>query len=237
MSSIVYILNDICDREKDRNHPTKRKRPIASGAVSVKGAGVLVAVLGVVAVACNFLHFNWRVAALLLIYLLLNLGYSIGWKNIPIVDIVILVSGFVFRVLCGAWVTGIEISSWLYLTVVVLSLFLSLGKRRNELIKYGDSMRKVLKSYSIQFLDKSMTMCMTMVNVFYALWSMDVKASDPVRGKYLILTVPLVLLITMRYSMIVEQDSDGDPVEVLLHDKVLLGLCLLYAIIMFCLLY
>lgn len=237
VSSVVYIINDICDREKDQNHPTKCKRPIASGAVSVKEAVVIVAGLLLVVLLCTCLKFNWGVTALLAVYLLLNFGYSFGWKNVPIVDIVILVSGFLLRVLCGALITGIEISNWLYLTVIVLALFLSLGKRRNELIRHGDATRKVLKSYSPQFLDKSMNMCLTMANVFYALWSMETNTPGLLKGKYLTLTVPLVLLITMRYSMIVEQDSDGDPVEVLLHDKALLGLCLLYAVIMFVLLY
>lgn len=237
VSSTVYIINDICDREKDRNHPTKCKRPIASGAVSIKAAIIMAAVLLVLALACTCLNFNLGVTLILAAYLLLNLGYSFGLKNIPIIDIVILVSGFFFRVLCGALISGIQISNWLYLTVIVLALFLSLGKRRNELIKYGDSSRKVLKSYSPQFLDKSMNMCLTMTNVFYALWSMDVGSSASGHEKYLITTVPLVLLITMRYSMIVEQDSDGDPVEVLLHDKVLIGMCLLYAAVMFFLLY
>lgn len=236
VSSTVYVINDIFDREKDRKHPTKCRRPIAAGIISVKAAKLLAAGLLGVAIICVCLHFRWQVALLLLTYLLLNLGYSFGWKNIPILDVVILVSGFFLRVLCGAIATDIYISSWLYLTVISLSLFLSLGKRRNELKKHGDATRKVLKSYPAAFLDKTMTMCLTMTNVFYALWSIDEKTTAGTGGKFLIFTVPMTLLITMRYSMIVETDSDGDPVEVLLHDKALLGLCLLYGAVMLTLL-
>lgn len=237
VSSIVYIINDIFDRERDRKHPTKCKRPIAAGTISVKAAMCFAGFLFVVAVVCNGVVFNWKVSAIMLAYLLLNLGYSFGLKNIPIVDIVILVSGFILRILYGAIVNEIEISNWLYLTVFVISLFLSLGKRRNELRKYDDTTRKVLNFYTIPFLDKSMTMCMTMANIFYALWSMEANNTTSSVGVNMVLTVPLVVLITMRYSMTIEADMDGDPVEVLLHDKILLGMCILYAVTVLALLY
>ena len=97
--------------------------------------------------------------------------------------------------------------------------------------------RQVLKAYPVNFLDKSMGMCLTLANVFYALWSMDEKTMSFYKSKYLIFTVPIVLLITMKYSLDIEGDSDGDPVEVLLHDKVLLILCVLYLAVMFAILY
>ena len=237
LSSVVYIINDIFDRERDSKHPAKCKRPIAAGIISIKAAVCFACFLFVVAVACNCVILNWKVSAVMLTYLLLNLGYSFGLKNIPIIDIVILVSGFILRIIYGALVNEIEISSWLYLTVFVISLFLSLGKRRNELRRYDNTTRKVLNFYTIAFLDKSMTMCITMTNVFYALWSIDVNNTSSSLGGNMVLTVPLVVLITMRYNMIIESDTDGDPVEVLLHDKILLGMCLLYAIFLFVLLY
>ena len=238
MSSIVYIVNDIRDREKDRSHPTKCKRPIAAGTVSVKGACVLAAVLLVVAAVCNGLVFQLTPTLLLVLYLVLNLAYSFGLKNIPIVDITILVAGFLIRVLYGALVTGITISNWLYLTVIALSFYFSLGKRRNELKQIGsDKTRTVLKAYPLSFLDKSMSMCLTLANVFYALWSMDEKTMSLYNNQHLIFTVPIVLLITMKYSLDIEGESDGDPVEVLLHDKILLALCLLYLVVMFMILY
>ena len=237
VSSVVYIINDIRDREKDRKHPTKCNRPIAAGTVSVKSACVLAAVLLVIAVVCNGVTFRITSTLLLALYFALNLGYSFGLKNIPIVDISILVAGFLIRILYGAFVTGITISNWLYLTVIALSFYFALGKRRNELKQVGGETRKVLKAYPLNFLDKNMGMCLTLANVFYALWSMDEKTRAFYENDYLIFTVPIVLLITLKYSLDVEGDSDGDPVEVLLRDKVLLGLCVLYLAAMFAILY
>ncbi len=237
VSSVVYIINDIRDREKDRKHPIKSKRPIAAGTVSVKNAWKMVVVLLVLAIICNSITFRVIPTLLLLLYLVLNLAYSFGLKNIPIVDITILVAGFLIRILYGAFVVEITISNWLYLTVLAVSFYFALGKRRNELKKIGNGeTRKVLKEYPVNFLDKNMYMCLALTNVFYALWSMD-KASDPAGDSSLILTVPLVLLITMKYSMNIEGESDGDPVEVLLRDKVLLVLCSVYLITMFVILY
>lgn len=238
VSSVVYIINDIRDREKDRKHPTKCKRPIAAGTVSVKGACILAAVLLVIAIVCNALTFRIASTVLLVLYLALNLVYSFGLKNIPIVDITILVAGFLIRIMYGAFVTEITISNWLYLTVIALSFYFALGKRRNEIRQIGSGeTRRVLKAYPINFLDKSMSMCLTLANVFYALWSMDESTRIFYGNDYLILTVPIVLLITMKYSLDIEGESDGDPVEVLLHDKVLLTLCAVYLISMFLILY
>jgi len=238
VSSVVYIINDIRDKEKDRKHPTKCKRPIAAGTVSVKSACILAAVLLVIAVVCNCIAFHPVSSFLLALYLILNLAYSFGLKNIPIVDITILVSGFLIRILYGAVITQITISNWLYLTVIAISFYFSLGKRRNELKHIGNGeTRKVLKAYPISFLDKSMGMCLTLANTFYALWSMDENTIAFYNNNYLVFTVPIVLLITMKYSMDVEGESDGDPVEVLLHDKILLTLCILYVTVMFMILY
>lgn len=238
VSSVVYIINDIRDREKDRKHPTKCNRPIAAGTVSVKSAWVLAAVLLIIAIVCICVHPRLSSALLPVLYLSINLAYSFGLKNIPIVDISILVAGFLIRILYGAIVTDITISSWLYLTVIALSFYFALGKRRNELKRITDGeTRQVLKAYPVAFLDKNMGMCLTLANVFYALWSMDEKTKAFYDNDYLILTVPIVLLITMKYSLDVEGESDGDPVEVLLHDKILLALCALYLAVMFAILY
>lgn len=238
VSSAVYIINDIRDKEKDSLHPTKCKRPIAAGTVSVKSGIILAVVLLILAVVCHCNVFDLGSAFLLILYLALNLMYSFGLKNIPIVDISILVAGFLIRVLYGALVTDIVISNWLYLTVIALSFYLALGKRRNEWkkLRSGET-RKVLKEYPVSFLDKNMSMCLTLTNVFYALWSMDKKTISFYHSDYLIFTVPMVLLITMKYSLDVEGDSDGDPVEVLLHDKVLMAMCILYLCVMFIILY
>lgn len=238
VSSVVYIINDIRDVEKDRKHPTKCKRPIAAGTISTSRAWGLAIVLLLIAVVCNWLVFHVTSTLLLALYLVLNLAYSFGLKNVPIVDITILVAGFLIRILYGAFVTEITISNWLYLTVITLAFYFALGKRRNELKQMGDGeTRQVLKAYPVNFLDKNMGMCLTLANVFYALWSMDERTISFYNNEYLVFTVPIVLLITMKYSLDIEGESDGDPVEVLLHDKVLLLLCVVYLAIMFLILY
>ena len=237
VSSVVYIINDIRDVEKDRNHPTKCRRPIASGAVSPRNAGILAAALLFGAIFCNLLVFQWMASLLLALYLALNLAYSFGLKNIPIVDITILVAGFLIRILYGALVTDIVISNWLYLTVIALAFYFALGKRRNELKQLKDGQtRKVLEAYPVDFLDKTMNMCLTLAIVFYSLWSMA-DSTVAAYGQQLVFTVPIVMLIVMKYSLNIEGESDGDPVEVLVHDKVLLLLCLVYFSAMFLILY
>ncbi len=238
LSSVVYIINDIKDKEKDSRHPTKCKRPIAAGTVSVKKAEILAVILFLVAFSCNAIIFKPIPTVLLVLYFFLNLSYSLYLKNIPIIDITILVAGFLIRILYGAIITDIVISNWLYLTVIVLAFYFALGKRRNELKQHSNGeTRQVLKEYSVSFLDKSMTVCLTLANAFYALWSMDDGTVKLYGNSYLVFTTPIVLLITMKYSMDVEGSSDGDPVEVLLHDKVLLCMCAFYLIVMFGLLY
>lgn len=238
ISSAVYVCNDIQDKEKDAAHPVKCHRPIASGKVSVRSAWFLFAALLVLALGLNLLIPHIASTALLLLYFLLNVGYSKGWKHVPLLDVTVLVSGFLIRILYGAVLTGVTVSSWLYLTVIAVSFYFAFGKRRNELIRGGgENTRTVLKHYSVAFLDKNMYMCLTLANAFYALWSMDAATVAAYGGRAVVFTSPLVMLITMKYSLAIEGNSDGDPVEVLLHDRILFSLCVLYVLIMFGLLY
>jgi len=230
ISSVVYIFNDIRDAESDRLHPTKKTRPIASGEITKRAAyifgGFLLVCAGVLQYFSNAVY--WYAWTLLALYLVLNLAYSFKLKNIPILDVAILVSGYVIRVLYGATLGGIEISRWLYLTVISMSFYLGLGKRRNELIQLNqDAKREVLRYYNRDFLDKNMYMCLALTIAFYSLWAVDPITTERIQMASLVWTVPLVILICMSYSLHIERDSDGDPVEVLLSDKLLLSLVLL----------
>jgi 4-hydroxybenzoate polyprenyltransferase len=239
LSSIVYVINDIQDVEKDRRHSTKCKRPIASGAVSIKSAYTLVVVISIIGVILNYLAcgFNIKAWVLVIMYIGFNFAYSMGFKNLPIIDITILVSGFLLRVLYGSSITYIEVSKWLYLTVISMSFYLGLGKRRNELKTEGSKTRKVLKYYNHGFLDKNMYMCLGLTIVFYSLWCVDSVTIERYSNSDIVWTVPLVMLICMKYSLNIEGDSDGDPVSVLLTDKILIGMVLLYAIILLFIIY
>ena len=233
IASTVYIVNDIQDIDLDRLHPTKKNRPLAAGVISKNVATILAIALVLASFIINvYIGKNHIIPWItLILYLLLNIAYSNGLKNLPIIDIAILVSGFVFRVLYGSGITEIEISSWLYLTVISMSFYLGLGKRRNELLKQKNISRKVLAHYNHNFLDKNMYMCLALTIVFYSLWTVDPVTIERISSNLLVWTVPLVILICMKYSLNVEKDSDGDPVEVLIKDKLLFGLVLLFLLV------
>lgn len=233
LASAIYILNDIQDIESDRLHPTKCKRPLAAGVITVHKARLLIVVLLVLSFTLNSLFNFDNISSWLCLfgYLVLNLGYSYGLKNYPIIDIAILASGFVIRVLYGAIVTDIEISSWLYLTVTAMSFYLGLGKRRNELAQQKAVSRKVLKFYTHNFLDKNMYMSLALTITFYSLWTVDPVTIARLTNPYLIWTVPLVILICMKYSLNIEKESDGDPVEVVIRDKALLAMVFIFVFV------
>lgn len=239
LASVVYIINDIQDVESDRKHIVKCKRPIASGAVSIKAAWILVGVLFLLSILMNYIAAGKNIYAWVFIalYGILNLGYSLGLKNIPLLDVTILVAGFVLRVVYGASTIGVQVSNWLYLTVLSMSFYLGLGKRRNEMDQQGTNARGVLKYYNHNFLDKNMYMCLALTIIFYALWCVDPNTIAAHSNSNIVWTVPLVLIICMKYSLNIEGSSHGDPVDVLLHDKVLILLVFLYGLITFCIIY
>lgn len=241
LSSVVYIMNDIQDVEADRNHEVKRNRPIASGEVAIPTAIVLASILFAIAIGLNiFVCGILSKATLIMVaYFIINLGYSMGLKNIPFLDIFLLVMGFLLRVLYGAAIINDAVSSWVLLSVISISFYLALGKRRNEILKSreSESTRKVLKFYSFNFLDKFMYLCLAISIVFYALWSADTDIIQRYGTDKLVWTVPLVIIIMMKYSADIESDSHGDPVDVIVKDKILMCLALLFAIILISMIY
>ncbi|MDR0469707.1 MAG: UbiA prenyltransferase family protein [Peptococcaceae bacterium] len=241
VSSAVYIFNDIMDADDDRRHSVKSSRPIASGVVSVRNALILAFSLLALSFACQY---KAGFAALLAgtylyFYLLMNIAYSWRLKRVPILDVAILAAGFLLRLADGAALTGIPISGWLFLTVLTMSFYMGLGKRRGELLRQKDT-RQVLKSYSQAFLDQSMNMCLTLTIAFYSLWAAEI--GEPVSGGArhsggLLWTVPVAVLICLKYNLDLEGDSDGDPVEVVLRDKALCAMVLLLAAMVFIMMY
>lgn len=232
LTSVVYIINDIKDIEKDRMHPTKKKRPLASGKIKKSTAIVIAIVLFILSFSINSLINNSLLNSslyFLLAYFIINLGYSLGLKNVAILDVALLASGFILRVYYGASIINVEVSNWLFLTILNASLFLGLGKRKKELINSKNT-RKVLENYSENFLDKFQYMNLSLTIVFYSLWAIEQKVN------YLYLTIPLIIIIFMRYCLDIENSNEGDPTTILYKDKVLLGLCAIYGISMMLLL-
>ncbi len=231
--SIAYIFNDIQDVEKDKKHPKKCKRPIASGKVSKIEAYILALVLLIIVIIINIVaQMNYWSMGILAVCLIGNLLYSKFLKKIPLLDVVVLVAFFVLRVIYGACIIDVAVSHWLYLTIISFSFYLSLGKRRNEMIKVEENTREVLKYYTKDFLDKNMYMCLALTIAFYSLWCVDASNIEKFGTNYLVFTVPLVMTICMKYSLDIEGNSYGDPVEVLLSDKILIVLVLIYALVM-----
>ena len=236
VASIVYIINDIRDVEKDRLHEKKKYRPIASGAISIKSAYIMISLLLMLTIPpLYFLDFQRMIIIVLFSYLLMNVLYSIYLKQIPLLELSVIVVGFLLRILIGGVVIDVEISSWLFLTVLSMSFFLAVGKRRNELIKLGEQSRSVLLNYPPAFLDKFLYLFLALTLVFYSLWTVFLEFD--VNNTVLIWTVPIVVLITMRYSMILEGDSLGDPTELLFKDKWLVGAVLFYGLVMLVIFY
>ena len=227
-SSFIYIINDIKDIEKDKLHSKKKNRPLVSGTISKKKA-ILISILMLIgALILNYLT-NMKIISsslyLLLIYILTNILYSFGLKNIAIIDVVLLTLGFVIRVYYGSFLINIEVSNWLFLTIMSGALFLGLGKRKKELI-HNKNVRRSLKDYNEEFLDKFQYTTLSMTLLFYSLWTME-KNID-----YLVFTIPIVVIIFMKYCLEIEKQNEGDPVTVFYSDKFLLITCFLYAIIM-----
>ncbi len=230
--SFVYIVNDLRDIEKDKLHPRKKNRPLPSGKIKKSAAIVIAIVMIILSIIINYFINNTFLnnsLYFLLGYVLINMVYSMGLKNVAIVDIVILASGFVLRVYYGASIIAVDVSSWLFLTIMSASLFLGLGKRKKELIHNKDS-RKVLKEYNEAFLDKFQYLSLALTIVFYSLWTIEESI------KYLYLTIPLLIIIFMKYTLNIEKNDEGDPTTILYQDKSLLVLCLIYGITMLLLL-
>ncbi len=241
LSSIVYIINDYKDIDKDKKHPVKKFRPLASGVISKNDAVIAIYILSIIVFLINIflvlpLAHNINFILLEILYLFLNVLYSFKLKDYPIIDIFILVSGFLIRLLFGGFICNIVISSWLFLTIMSLSFYMVLGKRRNELLKVSSSTRNVLKKYSKSFLDNYMNIFLALVIVFYSLWCIDPLTVNRL-GDKAIYTVIFVIIILMKYSYDIEGDSFGDPVDVLYSDKVLFLLSILFCLVMLVLIY
>lgn len=239
LSSSVYILNDLVDMEKDRQHPRKRTRPLASGQLDPRVAAAAAMVLAIVAIAGAFVINLWA-GAILLVYLAQNLAYSFGLKNIVIIDVMVLAFGFLLRVLAGVAVVQVEnFSPWLYVCVTLLALFLGFGKRRQEIVLLEDGAgnhRSSLLEYNLPLLDQIIGMVVTATLVAYTFYSFD--ATTALAHSRMLLTVPFVFYFLTRYLYLVHvKHLGGAPDELLLEDRPLLINSVLWAVSVVLLIY
>jgi len=220
ISSMVYIFNDIIDMEKDRIHPRKSKRPLASGTISRREAVLFLAAVLPAAVIFPFL-LDFRFGLVILIYLLNNLLYTMFLKNIVILDVMSIAAGFILRVAGGAIAIEVLISPWLILCTFLLALFLGFSKRRNELQvlqQDAHSHRLILEQYSPEFIDSMLSIVTASTLISYSMYTFF--ASDE---KYSMITILFVLYGIFRYQYIIYNKNQGEsPEEIVLSDKPLL---------------
>ena len=227
VSSAIYIINDWRDVERDRLHPTKcHKRPLAAGTVTLTQAGqLLAAITGLLLILMPFCAAMYpKVVVVVAIYFLLNLAYCFCLKNIPVIDIFIIASGFVLRMIAGAMALTVHVSSWMFVTTLCLALYLATVKRRQELLNNGTEARESLRGYTAPLLERYAQMGATGALVFYGLFTLS---SHP----ELIITIPLVIFGMFRYWWIVEQGGGESPTDALLSDWALLATCVAWALL------
>lgn len=233
LSSSVYLFNDVMDIEADRNHPTKKNRPIAAGKISPKTAIITSTVLVIISLVGAYL-LSTGLFAVALIYFVVNLAYSKWLKHVPILDVLVLASCYVLRVAAGVSVIQVErFSPWLYVVTTLFALYIGFGKRRAELMvlvpENGQSHRKVLSGYSLEFVDQLITIVSSTTIIAYSLYTFS--APNLPDNHTMMLTIPFVLYGIFRYLSLMQiKKMGGEPEEILLKDRPLQIDILLWAI-------
>jgi 4-hydroxybenzoate polyprenyltransferase len=232
LSGVVYLVNDIADRDADRRHPIKQRRPIASGALPVPVALTAAVVLGAAALGAAF-ALRPAFGVLGALYLGLLALYSGPLKHVVIIDVLTIAVGFVLRAAAGAVVIEVAISHWLLFLTILLALFLALSKRRHELVLLAEgatSHRRILQEYTPYLLDQMIAVVTASTLVAYAFYTVSPETVEKFHTRNLALTLPFPLYGIFRYLYLVHQrDGGGSPAEMLLNDRPLLACVALWA--------
>lgn len=234
ISSTIYILNDICDRKADREHPRKRLRPIASGKVSVGLASVIAVVIFVAAFALAWLFFGMNVDVFLIAagYVIMNIAYTLTLKNIAILDVIIIATGFVLRVLMGGAACGIWVSPWLVMMVFLLTLLIAFGKRRDDLILAatdGKKIRKSVTGYNITFINQVISLLAGTMIVAYVCYTLSNDVMTRFASQNVYLTSVFVIAAVLRYlQLIYVREESGSPTDIIYRDRFIQSCCVLW---------
>lgn len=245
VASSVYCFNDINDVEADRRHPVKCKRPLASGAVSMGTAWMLMALMFVLAALMTALLGDrghiLKVGGVLLFYYILNICYCAKLKQYAIVDVCIVAFGFVLRVLAGGFATDITLSKWLVLMTFLLTLFLSFAKRRDDVLRMnetGEPPRKNTIRYNLTFINQAITITASVTLVCYIMYTVSPEVVARLGSDLLYLTSVFVLLGLLRYMQITVVDKkSGDPTKIMLRDRFTQLVVMLWALTFLILIY
>lgn len=239
MSSAVYLMNDIADIENDRQHPTKRNRPLPSGQLSPRVAAVTAVALALSSLAIGYLVAP-LLAAVLLAYLVIQIAYTFWLKNVVIVDVLVVSAGFILRIAAGVVVIDVErFSPWLYVFGGFLALFMILGKRRHELVLLGQDAgnhRSILEEYNLDLIDRMLGMVTTTVIVSYSLYTFLAEGLPD--NHLMMLTIPFVLYAVFRYLYLIHvRHEGGAPEEIFLRDRPLQASMAVWGVVVFFALY
>jgi len=220
-ASSIYIFNDLQDSQKDRIHPEKCKRPLASGDLRATNAYVSLVFLMAVSLIGAYLM-DYTFLLILFVYMVMNVAYSLKIKHVVILDVMCISFGFVFRVLAGTALVGVSPSDWLIICTTTLSLFLGFSKRRHELILIGSNAmnhRKVLTDYSITFLDQMISVATACTVMSYALYTIADDTVTRFGTRNLVFTIPFVIYGIYRYLYLIHRkDMGGNPTKALISD-------------------
>jgi decaprenyl-phosphate phosphoribosyltransferase len=222
VASSVYLINDAVDVEADRAHPTKRNRPIAAGIVSIPLAYASAVVFFLAGLGVSLLA-DWRLLIVLVVYEAVQLGYCFGLKHQPVIDLTIVGSGFLMRLIAGGVATGISLSQWFLLVTAFGSLFMVAGKRFAEVMLYertGAKIRSSLKKYSASYLRFVWATSAAILIMSYCLWAFVQQQRVPGTVWSVISIVPFVIAV-LRYAVDVDCGNAGEPEEIALRDRVL----------------
>lgn len=238
MASSIYILNDIIDVNSDRKHPVKCSRPIACGKVSVREAIALNIILTSFALFLGFVISLWALAFLVL-YMIINIGYSLRWKHVPVIDVFLISSGFMLRILIGTVGLGIHATSWILLCGLMLTLFLGFAKRRAELLALENSddlnpasIRRVLDDYSPEMIEQFTAISAACTIICYSLYTVSPETVARHHTTNLIYTVPFVVYGIFRYLFLLYRGTGGnDTARDMLRDPHLLITGLLWLMV------
>jgi len=232
ISGVIYLINDLVDVEKDRLHPTKRFRPLASGALSKSAALVAIVVLLVIAMPLSFLlNFNFGIVAL--IYFVIEFTYSFVLKHIVIVDVFTLAAGLVLRAIAGAAAIAVPPSPWLFVCTALLALFLGFSKRRHELVLLegnATNHRATLKEYTPEVLDEMISVTTASFVMAYSLYTFS--ATNLPKDHQMMFTIPFALYVVFRLLYLVHVKKEGgSPEEMILRDRALFSSIVLWALV------
>lgn len=239
ISSVVYLLNDLGDIERDKLHPVKKSRPLPSGQLPPTVAKITVVLLTLICLPLSWLLHPY-LAAILVIYLAQNIAYTFWLKNVVILDVMTIAAGYVLRVAAGAVVVNVaRFSPWLYLFTILVSLFIAICKRRNELLVLEDNAnghRAILQEYNIRFLDEMTGLVTSGAVMAYSLYTFS--APNLPSNHSMMLTIPLVIYGVFRYLYLVHvKELGGEPEELFLKDRPLLITVLLSGVLVFLIMY